>query len=366
MTTKKGATSEVSPTEGMVRTIKGFDKDLRCRGFQFEIGKTYEHSGPVEICRSGFHGIDSNPLRVFEFYQPARSRYTLAEQNGQIKREHGKIVSAEITIGAEITLSDLIVRAVDWVIARVKGAKDRYAEGEKSLAWSNGDWSSSASNGYRSSSASNGAGSSSASNGYRSSSASNGAGSSSASNGDWSSSASNGDWSSSASNGDRSSSASNGDWSSSASNGAGSSSASNGAGSSSASNSYRSSSASNGAGSSSASNGYRSSSASNGDWSSSASNGAGSSSASNGAGSSSASNGYRSSSASNGAGSVAMSAGEEGRAKGDDGNAIFLVYRNPETKLIEHAKAFIVGRDGIKPDTVYMLDAGGSAAVASE
>ena len=222
MTTKKGATSEVSPTEGMVRTIKGFDKDLRCRGFQFEIGKPYEHSGPVEICRSGFHGIDGNPLRVFEFYQPARSRYTLAEQSGQIKREHGKIVSAKITIGAEITLSDLIVRAVDWVIARVKGAKDRYAEGEKSLAWSNG------------------------------------------------------------------------------------------------------------------------------------------------AGSSSASNGYRSSSASKGAGSVAMSAGEEGRAKGEDGNAIFLVYRNPETKLIEHAKAFIVGRDGIKPDTVYMLDAGGSAAVASE
>lgn len=213
MTTKKGATSEVSPTEGMVRTIKGFDKDLRCRGFQFEIGKTYEHSGPVEICRSGFHGVDGNPLRVFEFYRPARSRYTLAEQNGQIKREHGKIVSAEITIGAEITLSDLTVRAVDWVIARVKGAKDRYAEGEKSLAWSNG---------------------------------------------------------------------------------------------------------------------YRSSSASNGDW------------------------------------SVAMSAGEEGRAKGEDGNAIFLVYRNPKTKLIEHAKAFIVGRDGIKPDTVYMLDAGGSAAVASE
>ena len=167
MTTKKGATSEVSPTEGMVRTIKGFDKDLSCMGFQFEIGKTYEHSGPVEICRSGFHGIDGNPLRVFEFYRPARSRYTLAEQNGQIKREHGKIVSAEITIGAEITLSDLTVRAVDWVIARVKGAKDRYAEGEKSLAWSNG---------AESSSASNGAGSSSASNGYRSSSASNGAG----------------------------------------------------------------------------------------------------------------------------------------------------------------------------------------------
>ena len=366
MTTKKGATSEVSPTEGMVRTIKGFDKDLSCMGFQFKIGKTYKHSGPVEICRSGFHGVDGNPLRVFEFYRPARSRYTLAEQNGQIKREHGKIVSAEITIGAEITLSDLTVRAVDWVIARVKGAKDRYAEGEKSLAWSNGDWSSSASNGDWSSSASNGDGSSSASNGDWSSSASNGDGSSSASKGDWSSSASKGDRSSSASKGAWSSSVSNGDWSSSVSNGDWSSSASNGDWSSSASNGYRSSSASNGDRSSSVSNGDWSSSASNGDGSSSVSNGDWSSSASNGDWSSSASNGYRSSSASNGAGSVAMSAGEEGRAKGEDGNAIFLVYRNPKTKLIEHAKAFIVGRDGIKPDTVYMLDAGGSAAVASE
>jgi hypothetical protein len=56
-----------------------------------------------------------------------------------------------------------------------------------------------------------------------------------------------------------------------------------------------------------------------------------------------------------------MSAGEEGRAKGDRGNAIFLVYRDPATKMIVHAKGFIVGRDGIKADAFYTLDAAGNA-----
>lgn len=36
-------------------TYKGFDKDLKCRGFQYEIGKEYTEKGEIRACRNGFH-----------------------------------------------------------------------------------------------------------------------------------------------------------------------------------------------------------------------------------------------------------------------------------------------------------------------
>jgi hypothetical protein len=54
----------------MTAGIKGFDKNLQCRGFQFTIGETFKHDGEVIACRGGFHAITAHPLAVFDYYAP--------------------------------------------------------------------------------------------------------------------------------------------------------------------------------------------------------------------------------------------------------------------------------------------------------
>jgi hypothetical protein len=110
----------------VVQSVKGFDGNLACRGYQFELGNTYEHDGPVKACEGGFHActLEQHPLEVFGYYSPAGSRYCLVEQSGEIHTDDQvKIASAKITVGVELSLNELIVRAVEWVFARAKKEK---------------------------------------------------------------------------------------------------------------------------------------------------------------------------------------------------------------------------------------------------
>lgn len=81
---------------------KGFDKDLKCRGFQYEIGKEYECENAV-ACETGFHACE-RPLDVFSYYPPASSRYCEVEQSGKTdtNSDDSKVASTKIKIGAEI------------------------------------------------------------------------------------------------------------------------------------------------------------------------------------------------------------------------------------------------------------------------
>ena len=127
-------------TEEAVVAYKAFDADLSCRGFKYEIGKTYKHNGNVEICSSGFHAC-VEPFDVWNYYPPA-SRYAVIEARGSIKREAGdsKIASAEITIKAELSLPDFIARGVKFILDRVdwKDAKETNT-GNQSAATNTGN-----------------------------------------------------------------------------------------------------------------------------------------------------------------------------------------------------------------------------------
>lgn len=76
-----------------MKCYKGFDKDLKCRGFQYEIGKEYEENA-ADICYKGFHACE-NPMDVFRYYNPADSRYCEVdldtnEQTGEDSKRVGK------------------------------------------------------------------------------------------------------------------------------------------------------------------------------------------------------------------------------------------------------------------------------------
>ena len=124
-----------------MKCYKGFDKDLKCRGFQYEIGKEYEENA-ADICHNGFHACE-NPMDVFGYYNPADSRYcevdldTNEQTDGDSKR-----VGKKIKIETEIGLSGLIQAGVKFILGKVdfKSAKESNT-GDQSAATNTGNWS---------------------------------------------------------------------------------------------------------------------------------------------------------------------------------------------------------------------------------
>ena len=126
-----------------MKTYKGFDKDLKCRGFQYEIGKEYE-TDTAKACESGFHACE-NPLDVFNYYSPADSRYCEVEQSGEIDRDtdDSKIASSKIKIGAEIGLAGIVKAGVDFILEKAKKETSDIEEsssGNGAQIGSSGDW----------------------------------------------------------------------------------------------------------------------------------------------------------------------------------------------------------------------------------
>lgn len=134
-------------------TFKGFNKDLKCRGFQFAIGETFHHDGKVEACGSGFHACEC-PFDVFSYYPPAESRYAETISFGITDSEEGgdtKIASSSITIKDELTLPQFIQRGIEWIWSKIdKSLEQQIMCGNRSAATNTGDQSAATNTGYQS------------------------------------------------------------------------------------------------------------------------------------------------------------------------------------------------------------------------
>ena len=130
---------------------KGFGSDWKCRGHQYEIGKTYEHEGKVEACKSGFHSCEY-PLDVFSYYAPSESKFAVVKAGGEISKgdDDSKIASTKITIEAELNIPKLVQKAVDFIMGKINWTNKQSNTGDRSAATNTGNWSAATNTGDRS------------------------------------------------------------------------------------------------------------------------------------------------------------------------------------------------------------------------
>ena len=154
----------------VIKSYKGFNKNMTCRGFQYEEGKEYEEE-IVEVCDHGFH-VCEYPLDCLNYYYPNESVYHEVEQSGEIQKHNDdtKVASTKIKIGAEISIAGLVKAAIEYTVKRVK--KDAESDEKHGASSATGYYGASSATGtYGASSATGTCGASSATGDYGASSA---------------------------------------------------------------------------------------------------------------------------------------------------------------------------------------------------
>ena len=153
-----------------MKTYKDFDKDLKCRGFQYEVGKEYEEK-EAKACEKGFHACE-NPFDVFGYYPPCDgNRYCEVEQSGELSRHNddSKVASTKIKIGVELGLKGLIQAGVSFILDKSNRKDDAAVNsGDRSAAVNSGDCSAAVNSGYQSAAVNSGYQSAAVNSGYRS------------------------------------------------------------------------------------------------------------------------------------------------------------------------------------------------------
>ena len=324
----------------VIKSYKGFNKNMTCRGFQYEEGKEYEEES-VEVCDHGFHACEY-PLDCLNYYYPNESVYHEVEQSGEIQKHNDdtKVASTKIKIGAEISIAGLVKAAIEYTVKRVK--KDAESDEKHGASSATGD--------------------------YGASSATGTCGASSAT-GDKGASSATGDYGASSATGTCGASSATGT--------CGASSATGYKGASSATGDYGASSATGDYGASSATGYYGASSATGYKGASSATGYKGASSATGTCGASSAT-GYCGASSAEDKDAVAVAWGYKSKAQGVLGS--FLVFAdweytgsedkpeydrdNQSAWVLNGAKMVQVDGENIKPDTWYTIENGEIAEVS--
>ena len=127
-----------------MKAYKGFNKDMTCRDFQFEEGKTYEEKKAV-LCNSGFHACE-NPLDCLSYYSPNKSVYHEVDLDGvsDERLEDSKVCGKRITIGARLDFAGMVKGAISFVFEKVKATT-----GDRAHAATTGNLAHAATTGYR-------------------------------------------------------------------------------------------------------------------------------------------------------------------------------------------------------------------------
>ena len=128
---------------------KGTDKDMKCRGFQFDLGKEYVEE-KAELCNKGFHGCEY-PLDVFAHYAPADSRFFVADLDGVTDEEaedDSKRAGTKIKLRAEIGIAGIVKAAVEYIKERAESSDNQ--TGDRSAATNTGNQSAATNTGNRS------------------------------------------------------------------------------------------------------------------------------------------------------------------------------------------------------------------------
>lgn len=127
---------------------KGTDKDMKCRGFQFDLGKEYVEE-EAELCVKGFHGCEY-PLDVFAYYGPADSRFFEVDLDGVTDEEDddSNRAGTKINLRAEIGIAGIVKAAVEYIKEKAESSNNQ--TGNLSAATNTGDWSAATNTGNRS------------------------------------------------------------------------------------------------------------------------------------------------------------------------------------------------------------------------
>ena len=145
---------------------KAFNKDFTCRGFQYEVGKTYKHEGEVEPCEKGFHACE-NPLDVWDYYpvvddEGSLARYAKVEASGRVIKAGDKLACSELEVLAELSLGEFIEVAVEHELDKDNDNTStgdhikNVSTGDYAKNASTGDYAKNASTGYRANNVSTG------------------------------------------------------------------------------------------------------------------------------------------------------------------------------------------------------------------
>ena len=139
-----------------MKAYTGFDKDLKCRGFQYEVGKEYEEEN-ASLCKKGFRACE-NPLDTFRYYAPTDSRYCEVEieDNGERSSDDSKVCGKHIRIGAEIGLKGVINAGVRFVFDKCESAAEECASGWRGNAAASGESGNAAASGWSGNAAASG------------------------------------------------------------------------------------------------------------------------------------------------------------------------------------------------------------------